>query len=62
VPRYLFGWELWKPFVTEDLGVLTVQARDADSDVDGGVWASDAAANDGLSGALEYSAHGLPYS
>ena len=45
-----FGWELWEPLVTEDLRVLAVQARYADSAVDGGVRASDAAADDGLSG------------
>ena len=50
VSGYPFGWELWEPLAAEDLGVLAVQARDADSVVDGGVWASDAAADDGLSG------------
>jgi hypothetical protein len=29
VPGYLFGWELWKPLVTEDLGGLAVQAWNA---------------------------------
>ena len=47
---YSAGGELREPLVTEDLGLLAVQARDADSSIDGGVWASDAAADDGLSG------------
>ena len=34
----------------KDLGFLAVQARYPDSFADGGVWAPDAAADDGLSG------------
>jgi hypothetical protein len=47
---YSFGWELRKSLVTEDLGILAVQERNADSVIDGGVWAPDAAAGNGLSG------------
>jgi hypothetical protein len=49
VSGYLFGWELWKPLVTEALGGLAVQAWNANSVVDEDAWASDAAADDGLS-------------
>jgi hypothetical protein len=50
VSGYLFAWKLRELLVTEDLRILIVQARNADSVVDRSVWVSDAVADDGLSG------------